>query len=186
MVKIYKYPVSAFQFPASVAIAVLLLLISSCGYRVTPSIKTLPAGIKSLGIPTFKNLTQQFRLEQMMTSAILKEFAARTRASVNSKSSGVDAVLVGEIHSISSSPIAFGTEDSFGTTFLVTVQVGAKLVRLKDSSIIWENSNYLFRERYVLNSEVSNFFSEENPALERLTREFAGALTSTILNGLKP
>jgi hypothetical protein len=183
-VKIHKHPVSAFRFSACVAIAASLLL--NCGYRITPSIRTLPAGIKSLGIPTFKNQTPQFRIEQIMTSAVLKEFAVRTRSSVNSNSSGVDAVLQGDIQSISSSPIAFGTQDSFGTTFLVTVQISAKLVRLNDSSVLWENTNYLFRERYVLNSEVSNFFSEENPALERLAREFARALTSTILNGLKP
>jgi hypothetical protein len=142
--------------------------------------------MQSIGIPTFKNLTQQFRFEQIITGAVLKEFAARTRGSVNSNSSGVDAVLLGEIQNISSSPIGFGTQDSFGTTFLVTVQISAKLMRLKDSSILWEDTNYLFRERYVLNSEVSNFFSEENPALERLAREFAAALTSTVLNGLKP
>jgi len=184
--KRFIYPLSALHFSPCVVIAAVLLLNSGCGYRITPAVKTLPAGIQSLGIPTFKNLTSQFRIEQMMTSAVLKEFSARTHAAVNSNSSGVDVVLLGEIQSISTSPIAFGTEDSFANTFLVTVQISAKLVRLKDSSIIWENSNYLFRERYVLNSEVSNFFSEENPALERLTHEFAGALTSTILNGLKP
>jgi hypothetical protein len=184
--KLYKYAVSSLRFSAFLAIVVLLSMNSGCGYRMTPSVKTLPAGIQSLGIPTFKNLTPQFRIEQIMTSAVLKEFTVRTRASVNSNSSGVDVILLGEIQSINSSPIAFGAEDSFGDTFLVTVQISAKLMRLKDSSILWENANYLFRERYVLNSEVSNFFSEENPALERLAREFAGALTSTILNGLKP
>jgi hypothetical protein len=185
-VKIYRFPISALRIVACIAMLALLSLDSGCGYHVTPSARKLPAGIQSFGIPTFKNLTQQFRIEQMMTGAVLKEFAVRTRASVNSNSSGVDVVLLGEIDSISSIPIAFGTEDSFGTTFLVTVQISAKLVRLKDSSVLWENPKYLFRERYVLNSEVSNFFSEENPALERLAREFAGALTSTILNGLNP
>jgi hypothetical protein len=176
----------AFRTCARLIVTAFLLLISACGYRISPSIKTLPNGIQSVGIPTFTNLTQQFRIEQKITSAVLKEFSVRTRVPVNSNSSGVDVVLLGEIRGISSSPITFGTENTFGSAFLVTVQISAKLVRLKDSSVIWENSNYLFRERYVLNSKVSDFFSEENPALERLMREFAGALTSTILNGLKP
>jgi signal-transduction protein with cAMP-binding, CBS, and nucleotidyltransferase domain len=184
-VEIHKNPVSTW-LSICLAVFTLLLLNCSCGYRATPSIRKLPENVQSLGIPIFKNLTQQFRIEQMITSAVLKEFSVRTRAAVKPNSSGVDVVLLGEINSIGSSPIAFDTEDSFGTAFLVTVQISAKLVRLKDSSIIWENPNYLFRERYVLNSEVSNFFSEENPALERLAKEFAGALTSTILNGLKP
>ena len=184
--KTYKYTVFLLRFYALVAIEILLSMNCGCGYRVMPSVKTLPAGIQSIGIPTFKSLTPQFRIEQIITSAVLKEFAAQTRASVNSNSSGVDVILLGEIDSINSSPIAFGTEDSFGTTFLVTVRISAKLMRAKDSTILWENANYLFSSRYVLDNEVSNFFSEENPALERLAREFAGALTSTILNGLRP
>jgi hypothetical protein len=179
-------PFRPFRACTCIIIAAFLSLSSACGYKISSSVKTLPTGIQSVGIPTFKNLTQQFRIEQEVTGAILKEFSVRTRVPVNSNSSGVDVVLLGEIRGISSSPITFSTENTFGSAFLVNVQISAKLVRLKDSAVIWENSNYLFRERYVLNSKVSDFFSEENPALERLMREFAGALTSTILNGLRP
>ena len=93
----------------------------------------------------------------------------------------MDAVLLGEIRSVSSSPVTFGT-DTFGSAFLVTVQMGVKLVRLKDGKVLWQNPDYLFRERYVFNSKVVDFFSEESPALERLAREFAASLASTVLN----
>ena len=159
----------------------LLLISGGCGYRVASSVKALPNNVHSLGIPTFKNLTNQFRLEQQITGATLQEFAARTRLPVNSNSSGVDAVLLGEIRSVSSSPVTFGT-DTFGSAFLVTVQISAKLVRLKDGKVLWENPDYLFRERYVFNSKVVDFFSEESPALERLAREFAASLAGTILS----
>jgi hypothetical protein len=148
---------------------------------VASSVKALPNNIHTLGIPTFRNLTNQFRLEQQLTSATLQEFAARTRLPVNSSSSGVDAVLLGEIRSISSSPVTFGT-DTFGSAFLVTVQISVKLVHLEDGKVLWENPDYLFRERYVFNSKVVDFFSEESPALERLAREFAASLASTVLN----
>jgi hypothetical protein len=179
-------PVSILHINAFLAIMALLLLNLACGYRINSAVIALPAGIQSLGIPTFKNLTQEFRIEQKITSAVLKEFSVRTKVPVKSSSSGVDVVLLGEIHSISSSPVTFGTENTFGSAFIVTVQIGVKLMRLKDSAVIWENSNYLFRERYVLNSKISDFFSEENPAMDRLMREFSGALASTVLNGLKP
>jgi len=57
-----------------------------------------------------------------------------------------------------------------------------KLVRGKDSAVLWQNPDFLFRERYVLNGNVTEFFSEENPALDRLSREFAASLVSTMLN----
>ena len=153
----------------------------ACGYQIHSSVRALPSGIQSLGIPTFRNLTNQYRLEHQLTSAVLKEFTARTRIPVNSSSSGVDAVLLGEVRSISSSPVTFAS-DAFGSTFLVTVQMSVKLVKSKGSVVLWENANFLYRERYVLNSKVSDFFSEEGPALDRLAREFAASLASTILN----
>lgn len=176
-----------------VAVGFLLaaaLTCSACGYRVRSSVGTLPSEAKSLGIPTFKNLTSQYKIEQLISSAVLKEFSMRTRAAVNSSNSGVDLVLLGEIKGVSSVPVTFGTQNdptqTFGSAFLVTVQLGVKLMRLRDSSIIWQNGDFLFRERYILNENIQDFFSEENPALERLARNFAATLASSILNRSKP
>ena len=114
----------------------------------------------------------------------------RTRSTVNSSGSGVDLVLLGEIKGMSSVPVTFSTSadqsQTFGTAFLVTVQLGVKLMRLRDSTIIWQNEDFLFRERYVLNGNVQDFFSEENPALERLAQNFAASLASSILHRSKP
>jgi hypothetical protein len=141
----------------------------------------MPAGITSLGIPTFTNQTQSYRLEQKLTRAVLSEFLSRTRMRVTSTSADADAVLYGEIRSLSSSPVTFG-QDTFASAFLVTVQVSVKLVRRSDGKILWENPDFMFRERYVLDPRVTEFFSEQNPALERLARDFAGNLASTVLN----
>ncbi len=158
----------------------VLLTTAACGYHVAGAVQNLPGGIRSVGIPTFTNSTREFKLEQQITAAVLKEFATRTRVPVNSSATGVDAVLKGEILDINSSPVTFGT-DAFGSAFLVSVRMSVKLVRSKDGSVIWENPDYTFRARYVLNSKVTEFFSEENAAVERLAREFAASLASTIL-----
>lgn len=157
------------------------LLFSTCGYRVRGAVGTLPHEIQSIGIPTFENLTSQYKIEQMISSAVLKEFSLRTRIPVNSSKSGVNSVLLGEILEVSSTPVTFGLE-TFGNAFLVTVRMSVRLKRLPDSSIIWQNENYIYRERYILNSKVRDFFSEENPALNRLSRDFAASLVSTILD----
>jgi hypothetical protein len=166
----------------------LIFLGASCGYRVQSSVKSLPAGLQSLGIPTFKNNTNQYKIEQQITAALLKEFSRRTRTPVNSKSTGVDAVLVGEIMGISSNPGAFGTQENttVGSAFLISVQIGVKLIRLKDSAVLYENGNFIFRERYTINSSLNDFFSEENPALQRLASDFASSLAGTVLETAKP
>lgn len=177
------------RFAGSFAIGILLIG-CGCGYRVRGSAGTLPSGMQSLGIPTFQNLTGQYKIEQIISRAVLQEFSLRAKADVNSSSTGVDSVLLGEIRNVSSVPVTFDspTSDSqtYGSAYLVTVQIGVKLMRVKDSAILWQNENFLFRERYVLNASVRDFFSEENPALGRLARSFAASLASTILDRTSP
>jgi len=171
------------------AVLGIFLTFSACGYRVRSSVGKLPSEAQSLGIPTFRNMTTQFKIEQLISRAVLQEFSARTRSTVNSSGSGVDLVLLGEIYNVSSIPVTFGTQTgspTSGSAFLVTVQMNVRLMRLQDSSIVWQNNSFLFRERYVLNSDVRDFFSEENPALERLARNFAASLASSILDSQKP
>ena len=107
-------------------------------------------------------------MEQWITGAVLKEFNARTRIQVHSTQSGADAVLLGEILSVQSTPVTYSSR-SFGSAFMVTVQISAKMIRLKDSKVIWQNN------------DVKDFFFEENPALDRLAKAFAASLVSTII-----
>lgn len=166
------------------ATTVFLLLsfiaLQACGYRVRSSVGSLPEGIQSIGIPAFENLTKEFKVEQILTDAVLKEFNRRTRVRVNPSESGVDAVLRGKVTGIQSAPVTFGSR-SFGSAYSVSVEVSAQLVRLKDSRVLWQSKDFTFRERYALNSEVDDFFNEKNPALERLARSFAESLVGLIL-----
>ena len=164
----------------------VLVLNQSCGYRVHSSVCRLPDDMKSIGIPTFKNQTNEFKIEQVITSALLKEFSASTTGRVDSSSSGVDLVLLGEIRSLDALPVIYRTQNvgaqTFGSAFQITLRASVKLIRQRDSTVIWQNEDFVFRERYILNTNVRDFFSEENPALERLAKNFASGLASAILN----
>jgi hypothetical protein len=172
------------------ALLALLPAGPSCGYHVRSSVGKLPYGMQSIGIPGFRNLTGQFAVEQIMTEAVLKEFSARTAARVTPESGGVDAVLLGDILSVNSVPVTFGSQETgsqtFGSAFLVTVRMSVLLKRTSDSAVLWRNEDFLYSERYVLNRNVRDFFSEENPALQRLARSFAASLAGAILERPKP
>lgn len=152
----------------------------ACGYRMRSAVGMLPDDIRSLGIPAFENKTNDYKVEQILTDAVLKEFNRRTRARVLSANTGVDAVLQGEITGIQSSPVTFGSR-SFGSAYEVRVTASVRLVRSDNSKVIWQDKNFTFRERYTLNRDVNDFFNEENPALERLANSFATSLVSVIL-----
>ena len=156
-----------------------------CGYHVKSAVGRLPGDALTLGIPTFRNITGEFKIEQTITRALLREFAARTRGRVDSRDTGTDLVLLGEIKEVRAVPVTFGAQGSgsqtFGSAFQITVRVGARLVRQSDAVVVWENDDFLYRERYLLNTDVSNFFAEDSPALERLANSFAASLASTVL-----
>ena len=169
-----------------IALTLAALLFPGCGYRVRGAVGRLPGGAESIGIPTFRNLTDEPEIEQVMTRALLREFAARTRGRVNSSDSDADIVLLGEVKDVSAVPVTFGAQNSgeltFSSAFQITVRIGAKLVRRRDSTVIWENENFVFRERSLLSSDVRNYFAEDNPAFERLARNLAASLAGVVFS----
>ena len=173
-------------FGACLVLIFALLILSGCGYRVRSAVGQLPDGAESIGIPTFRNLTNEPEIEQILTRAILREFSARTRGRVNSSGTNADLVLLGEVKDVTAVPVTFGLQDSgertFSSAFQVTVRIGAKLVRQRDSAVVWENEDFIFRERYLLNLDVRDFFTGDNPAFERLARNFASELAGVVFS----
>jgi hypothetical protein len=53
----------------------------------------------------------------------------------------------------------------------------------RHGKVLYQNPSYLFREEYQVSRELSSFFEEDSPALERLSREFARTLVSNVLEG---
>jgi hypothetical protein len=53
----------------------------------------------------------------------------------------------------------------------------------KKGNVLYDNPSYVFREQYQVTRELSSFFEESSPALDRLSREFARTLVSNMLEG---
>lgn len=169
---------------AGMATAMLLLaalVLSGCGYRVAGKATRLPANVQTIAVPTFVNQTQQYKLEQVLTQAVVREFATRTRYRVvNQSESDADATLKGHVMAVQIAPVTFDSKTGRASTVLVTIGMRVSLVDRKGSAI-FDNQNYLFREEYQVSRELSSFFQEESPAMDRLSREFARTLVSNVL-----
>ena len=53
----------------------------------------------------------------------------------------------------------------------------------KSGKVLYDNPSYLFREQYEVSRELSSFFEEDSPALQRMSKSFARTLVSNILEG---
>lgn len=165
------------------AILALLLgaLVSGCGYHQAGNADRLPADVHTIAVPAFVNQTQSYRLEQLLTAAVVREFTTRTQYRVTTQADeSSDAVLRGVVTSAQFAPLTYDSQSGRASSGLVTVNLRVQLLDRK-GKVLWENQNYVFREEYQISSDVNSFFEEESPALERVTRDFARTLVSNVL-----
>jgi outer membrane lipopolysaccharide assembly protein LptE/RlpB len=167
----------------SIAVCILLsvLATSGCGYSTAGKATKLPSGIQTIAIPAFVNQSQTYRIEQTMTSAVVREFIARTKYHVlNEATSDADTVLHGTIVSTQMAPLTYDSQTGRASSALITVNLKVSLVD-KTGKVLFDNPNYIFREQYQVSREVSSFFEEESPAVERLSRDLARTLVASVL-----
>ena len=171
-----NFAVRAFWF---VFCWVFLIVTTGCGYRLAGKATAIPPNIDSVAIPIFDNKTTKYRLEQRLTSAVVDEFVARTRYRIVPEASQAKAVLTGEVTEFTSTPVIFAW--GAGATFLVTVRMRVLMKDTTTNKLLFENSNFYFREEFEISRGSKEFFPEEGPAMDRLAREFSRTLVSSIL-----
>ncbi len=166
------------------ALAIAFVLgIAGCGYHVAGRTSTLPSEWKTIAVPAFVNRTNRYRIEQHFTSAVIREFLARTKYRIVPNENLADAVLHGEVLAVETSPILFDATTGQVTTMLVTVHAKVSLVGRADQKVVYENKDMVFRDEYQISSDVKSFFEEQNPALERMSRDFASQVVADVVEG---
>jgi Lipopolysaccharide-assembly len=93
-----------------------------------------------------------------------------------------DATLTGAVLSAQTAPLTYDPQTGRISSSLVTVTMKVSLVE-RGGRVLFENQNYTFREQYQVSANTASFFSEETPALQRMSRDFAHTLVSDILEG---
>lgn len=162
--------------------AIFVFLLSlSCGYRVASRNRILPS-VTTLSILPLENETTTFEVEQILTRSLVQAFVERSGIRIVNDPGQADAVLKGVVSGLTATPVTFGRE-TFGSTFLVSLNARVEIVEQRTGKVLFKNDHYVFREQYVINVDVKNFFSELNPALDRMARDFASSVVMTFLEG---
>lgn len=157
----------------------LFCLLTGCGYH-TAGRGALPTNVQTIAVPAFNNVTRSYKIEQVLTSAVVREFTTRTNYRVSSDPADADAVLQGTVTSAHVAPLTYDPTTGRISTALVTVTMQVSLAD-RSGKKLYENGQYVFREQYQVSREVSSFFEEEGPAVERLSRDFARTLVNDVL-----
>jgi outer membrane lipopolysaccharide assembly protein LptE/RlpB len=164
-------------------VAVLLLVCLGCGYHTAGHAVQLPENVKTIAVPPFKNETLTYRIEQMLTASVVREFTTRTRYRVVSDSDDdADAVLKGTVISTTASPLTYDTASGRAASVMVVVSMRVSLTD-RSGKVLYQNPAYLFREQYEVSQDLASFFEEDSPAFRRLSQDFARTLVANILEG---
>jgi len=159
----------------------LALGVCGCGYRTAGHAARLPASLHTIAIPAFVNQTQTYRVEQVLTAAVVREFLSRTNYRIaNQASDSADATLRGDVLTTELAPLTYDSHTGRASSALITVTMKVQLVD-RQGKVLYQNQNYTFREQYQVSREISSFFEEDTPALDRLSRDFARTLVSNVL-----
>lgn len=169
------------KLAATLCVVGVWLAFAGCGYKTGGHAAKLPANLHTIAVPAFVNQTQTYRIEQVLTAAVVREFISRTRYRIaNQASDSADATLRGVVVSTQLSPVTYDSQTGRASSAIIVVNMRVSLVD-RQGKVLFENQNYSFREQYQISREISSFFEEESPAIDRLSQDFARSLVSNIL-----
>lgn len=171
--------------PVTILVLVLALALPGCGYSLAGRGSFLPDYIRTIGVPLFVNNTPVFDVERRLTERVTSELIGRGRYKVVPERTGVDAVLAGQIQSITLTVASFNAQQQ-ATRYALTIVMSVELRDLKTDKPLWSSAGWAFTEQFDVTTattglDASAFLGQDQTALERLSSEFARALVSAIL-----
>ncbi|HKT81771.1 MAG TPA: LptE family protein [Vicinamibacterales bacterium] len=156
-----------------------------CGYSLAGRGSYLPANIRTIGIPTFVNRTSVFNLETQLTEKVRSEFLGRGKYTVVPEATGVDALLTGEVISVTATPAAY-TADNLANRYTLRMTARVELRDQRDQTVLWQNPSLVFSQDFDVQTgtaalDPQTFFGQDQNAFDRMTSEFAKSIVSAIL-----
>lgn len=165
----------------SALIVIIIIGITRCGYHLSGRGSYLPSHIKKIAIPTFKNNTPRYQLDQRLTRAVIDVMIKRGKFQILSEETQGDAVLQVDINSFNYIPVQFTQQ---GRANRYEIIITAKVI-FKDkvqNKNIFENPSFTFRSQYDIPEGADiTYFDKETIAIEDISKSFAETLVSAIL-----
>lgn len=169
------------------AFLLMLFVVSGFAECYKPVTKNqLPTHIKTVAVPPFQNNALRFKAGSRFTDAVINELIHRGRGlRVQGDREGADAVIEGIIKTFSYSGVLLDDKGR-ARIFEVTIEVAVTVRDQTENRVLYDNQNFIFRGEYEFANDPRNFFNEEDPAVQRMARNFAESIVSTLTNAIQP
>jgi len=167
---------------ASLVFAATTLAVSTgCGYHSAGAAAHIPASVQTISVPVFTTHAQAYRTEMVFTQAVVRELNTRTKYRVlTGRAADADAVLSGIILTQSAVPLTYDSTTGQTSSYLITITVKVVLTG-HDGRVLYRNDALSFREQYQSTQDLNGFIREDQPAVQRLARDFAQTVVGDML-----
>jgi len=163
---------------AKILVLALVLTTGGCGYHLANKGANAGTG-KTIAVPTFSNVTTNYRVEQRVSEALRRELIQRTRYKVVSSEAG-DVLVTGDVIQYTAFPTTITAGKASSYTISLTIRVVVK--NTLTGEILFQNPAWTFRENFELAPNSVEFVPEEPAAVDRVASSFASSLVATMLS----
>jgi hypothetical protein len=161
--------------------AVALASLLSCGYHVGGRADLMPKSVQTISIPAFGTTSIRYKLVDALPQEIAREFLARTRFRIVNDPSVADAVLNGTLNSVGIYPTVSDPTSGKATSVRVAVVLTVSLVERTSGRVLYSRANWSLHQDYATAVDPHQFFDESGPAFDRLSRDVAHNLVSSVV-----
>jgi hypothetical protein len=154
-----------------------LVLVAGCGYGTKGN---LPAHIKSVAVPTFKNKTQQPAVESTITAAVINAFVTSGKLKVVSADQA-DSILEGEVTGYDIVSIAVDNRINVRQyRLLVTMNLQFRDVR--QGGMLFRQEGLQERSDFTVPFEVSGTINREEGAVRTAAVEIGRRVVNLVVD----
>lgn len=167
-----------------VAVLLLALSLTACGYHLVGTTSFLPEDIQDLYVESFKNQTKWVDMNQRLLEAMTLEWVRRGRLRLVDSPTKADVVLSGVIQRLAVIPVSYD-EQGRANEYQMSLQAAVQLsdMRGDEPEVLWEDRAFSRRTSYQVDPNSVNYFDRQNLAMDDLSSEFSGALVTAVLEG---
>lgn len=164
-----------------------------CGYHQVGSVSPLAPNARTLAVPIFASKVQAYKTETVFTQAVVQELNTRTKYRVLTTSGNgtfagagtdADATLRGTILTETIAPLTYDPASGQTSSYLITVTAQV-IMTAHDGTVLYRNDAFAWREQYQSTQDLSGSVQEDSAAVRRMSRDFAQALVSDLLEGMR-
>ena len=158
---------------------------ASCGYTLAGRGNTLPAYVKTIGVPPIVNHSTTPNIDRVLTSALQTEFQSRGRYRVVPDATGVDAVLTATLASVDTPPVTFDPRTNQATSRAIVLVLNVEFKDLQANKVLWSNPAFRFSDQYsqttATTATADALFTQDANAADRISKSLAREVVTSIM-----